>query len=313
MANRASDAAADTAADDPWAAAMRRADFEGAWRISDRILRQRRAAGNTCWHLPRHLQWVWDGRPVAGKRILVRCYHGLGDTIQFIRFAQPLRALASEVIVWAQPELLALVAGAAGVDRVLPLHDGAPDCDYDVDLEIMELPHALRADPDSIARHAPYLFPTSRPDLALPPDGDLNVGLVWTAGDWDPGRSIPIHVLARLTSMPGIRFHSLQRGPARAHAEGLAIADISSADVDLTAARMQQLDLIISVDTMAAHLAGALSLPVWTLLQADADWRWMAGGSRSVWYPTMRLLRQHSQGHWDKVIEQTCRELANEK
>src|SRR5215217_1607145 len=136
--------------DDEWMAAMRRGDFARAWRISDAILNERLASGETCWQLPRHFQNIWDGTPLSGKRVLIRCYHGLGDTIQFIRFAAPLRAIAPEVIVWDQPELMELVRSVRGVDRVLPLHNGAPGVDYDVDVEIMELPHALRVQPDTI-------------------------------------------------------------------------------------------------------------------------------------------------------------------
>src|SRR5215204_5076865 len=138
-------------------AAMRHGDFARAWEISDAILRHRRAEGQTCSHWPRHLQFVWTGAPLAGKRVLIRCYHGLGDTIQFIRFAAPLRAIARDVAVWVQPSLLSLTATAPGVDRVLPLHDGSPDSPYDVDIEVMELPHALRADVHSIPREVPYL------------------------------------------------------------------------------------------------------------------------------------------------------------
>lgn len=110
--------------DDRWTQAMRRGDFAAAWRISDNVLRTRMSRGETCWHWPRHHQFVWSGAPLAGRRVLVRCYHGLGDTIQFIRFAAPLRRQASGVIVWAQPALMPLLAGAEGVDEVLPLHDG---------------------------------------------------------------------------------------------------------------------------------------------------------------------------------------------
>ena len=92
--------------------AMRRADFARAWEISDAVLRQRLLRGGGCADWPRHLQYVWTGRPFANKRVLIRCYHGLGDTIQFIRFAEPLRAIAREVIAWVQPCLLPLIAAA---------------------------------------------------------------------------------------------------------------------------------------------------------------------------------------------------------
>src|SRR3954471_10067735 len=116
---------------DPWMQHMRRGDWERAWALSDSLLPIR--AARSCAHLPRHLQYLWTGAPLRGKRVLVRCYHGLGDTLQFIRYAPLLRAIAAEVIVWAQPALLPLLRTVEGIDRLLPLHDGAPDVDYDVD------------------------------------------------------------------------------------------------------------------------------------------------------------------------------------
>ena len=124
---------------------MRRGDFAAAWEVSDRIIAAR-APGEQCWHLPRHEQWVWDGRPLADRTVLVRCYHGLGDTIQFARFLPLLASVAGETVVWAQPALLGLLARLPSVGRLLPLHDGDPNVDYDVDVEIMELAHALRVD-----------------------------------------------------------------------------------------------------------------------------------------------------------------------
>lgn len=113
---------------DAWKDRMRLGDFEGAWKISDEVLRSR--TGQPCWDWPRHLQSIWDGRPLAGKRVLIRCYHGLGDTLQFIRFAPLVKAIAREVIVWAQPALIPLLKTAAGIDRLLPLHDGTPEAEY---------------------------------------------------------------------------------------------------------------------------------------------------------------------------------------
>src|SRR5215218_6426376 len=137
-----------------WLARMRAGRFAAAWRVSDEAQRVRAEIDCSGW--PRHEQFIWRGEPLAGRRVLVRCYHGLGDTIQFVRFIRPLRALARHVVVWAQPALLELVASAAGVDEVLALHDGIPDADYDVDVEIMELPHALRV--TAIPSGVPYLY-----------------------------------------------------------------------------------------------------------------------------------------------------------
>src|ERR1700730_9596920 len=156
--------------DDPWLAAMRGGNFAEAWRISDEILNRRQRTGEAGWPAPRHLQFIWTGASLEGQRVLVRCYHGLGDTLQFIRFAAPLRARAREVTVWAQPALVELISTAPGVDRVLPLHEGTVAADYDVDIEIMELSHALRLTPGSCSTRVPYLA-VRRPSFRLAQGG----------------------------------------------------------------------------------------------------------------------------------------------
>jgi hypothetical protein len=278
-----------------WQEAMRAGDFPAAWAISDRILQERLRAGERGDSRPRHEQGVWNGQSFLGKRVLVRCYHGLGDTIQFIRYAAPLRQLASEVILWVQPELLPLAATARGIDRVLPLHDGVPEVEFDVDVEIMELPHALRIAPSQLPPE-PYLFP--RRATPLPHHDRTRIGIVWQAGDWDTRRSVPLEFFRSLGKAPGVTLYSLQRGSAAADAAVVPAEDISSSSVEATAATMRALDLIITVDTMAAHLAGAIGAPVWTLLHADCDWRWQRAECRCVWYRTMRLFRQGTQGDW---------------
>jgi hypothetical protein len=313
--------------DDPWMAAMRRGDFSHAWKISDQILKARLARGEPSHTGPRHFQSIWNGEPLAGKCVLVRCYHGLGDTIQFIRFVRPLRRLAKHVTVWAQPSLVSLVSTAAGVDCVLPLHDGVPGVPFDCDIEIMELAHALRVDPRSIACTVPYLFPRARqpssPAQPLPANGggsiparrrhasmnELAVGLVWGAGDWDRRRSVPARLLNPLSRMSGVRLYSLQCGPQAAEAASVPAQDISSDDVETAAATFAELDLIISVDTFAAHLGGALGVPVWSLLHAACDWRWMEHRVDTVWYPTMHLFRQKKPGEWAPVIEEVAAAL----
>lgn len=289
---------------------MRRGDFAGAWKVSDEVLRQRVAAG-PCWHLPRHEQYVWRGDSLAGKRVLIRCYHGLGDTVQFIRLARPLRRLAAEIAVWVQPELMPLIAGAPGVDRVLALNDGTPDIPYDTDIEVMELPHALRISRADLPGPVPYL---SLPDAVRRercPAG-LCVGLVWQAGSWDERRSIPAALLRPLAGIPRVRLFSLQIGALAGDARLIPARRFGTADILGLAERMQRLDLIISVDTLAAHLAGALGRPCWTLLHADCDWRWMRESSDSVWYPTMRLFRQIDPGEWRPVIGAVARALQDE-
>jgi hypothetical protein len=278
-----------------WTRLARSGRFEEAWRVSDRI--RHRCGSRHDSTLPRHVQRVWDGSELAGRRVLIRCYHGLGDTIQFIRYAPVVRAVARKVIVWAQPLLLPLLRTVSGIDRLLPLHDGTPDVEYDVDIEVMELPYAFRTTLSTVPREVPYLsaFPLalggSRP----------RVGIVWQAGEWDMRRWIALHELAPLFGEPGICWFSLQLDADIAAHSGLHALDTRG--VMRLARAIRTMDLVISVDSLSAHLAGALAVPVWTLLPHDADWRWMEQRSDSPWYPTMRLFRQRLPGGWPGVID----------
>jgi hypothetical protein len=292
---------------DKWIEAMRRGEFAMAWKVSDALLRERRDDQEL---LPRWQQSVWNGSAVEGKRVLVRCYHGLGDTIQFIRYAALLKKIAAEVIVWVQPSLIPLLRSVEGIDRMLPLHDGTPEVEYDVDLELSELPYLFRTTLESIPAQVPYIF--VEPALVAR-DERLRVGLIWQSGDWDERRSIPFSLIERLGQVPGIEWHILQREPHAAGWDG-RLGIITGGDNPLDDARiMRALDLVISVDTMTAHLAGALGVNTWTLLPYDPDWRWMLHRRDSPWYPTMRLFRQPSPDHWDLVLDEVIRKLKPQK
>jgi hypothetical protein len=290
---------------DPWLHYMRRGNFAAAWQHSDLALAAR--AGQPCWHWPRHLQYVWDGRPLAGQRVLVRCYHGLGDTIQFTRYMPLLKTLAAEVIVWAQVELLPLLRTVAGIDQLLPLHNGTPEVAYDVDVEIMELPHFFRTTLATIPADIPYLH--VQPKRLLADSEQLAVGLVWKAGNWDARRSIHFALLEPLAAVPGVQLHILQADAAASGwREGVG-SNPSEFELHEYARVIKGLDLLITVDSMPAHLAGALGVPVWTLLQAEADWRWLTHRDDSPWYPTMRLFRQEAAGDWAGVIARVMASL----
>lgn len=289
-----------------WSHHMRHGDWAAAWRVSDMVLQAQGADRD--WSIPRHLQAIWDGSPITGRRMLIRCYHGLGDTIQFARFLPRLRALAAELTVWAQPALIPLLRTMPGIGSLLPLHDGTPEVDYDVDLEIMELPHLLRTTLATLPTEVPYLHPP-RLRRSDGRGGVLKVGLVWRAGEWDMRRSVPMPLLRPLEGLHGVALHILQRGPALAELPPGFGRVSGSDDILELAAIMQQLDLVVTVDSMPAHLAGALGVPVWTLLAHEADWRWMEGREDSPWYPTMRLFRQPAPGAWGEVIACLCQEL----
>ena len=276
---------------------MRRGDNHAAWACADAILRARDPATRDDPAEPYHRRWVWDGTPLHGQQILVRCYHGLGDTLQFARFLPALRARAAHLTLEAQPELLPLLATIPGPDRLVGFAAAAPTPPSLCDIEIMELSHALRLPPE--AAPPPYLHAAP----LAPPAGAI--GLCWQAGDWDPARSIPIADLAPLlaTSRPLYGLHPRPAPPGFVNPNGCppAIAD--------TARVLAGLDLVITVDSMIAHLAGALGRPTWLLLRHDADWRWMGEGAGSPWYPSMRLFRQPAPGAWAAVVKEVSERL----
>lgn len=284
---------------------MRAGAFDAAWAVSDAVLAARDSATRDDPALPYHLRWVWDGRGLEGRRVLVRCYHGLGDTLQFCRYLPALQRRAAHVTLEAQPELMPLLGRLPGHDRLLPFRPDAPAPASECDIEIMELAHALRLAPQG----TPYL---SADPLPRPAKG-LLVGLCWQAGGWDPGRSVPLQSLAPLGQPPGVRLISLQRGPGAAELTAAGAPPVldtgdRSADAGTVARLLAALDLVVTVDTMVAHLAGALGRPTWLLLKAEADWRWMAG-RRSRWYDSVRLYRQAHPGRWDEPLAQMQADL----
>ncbi len=262
---------------------MLREDFAAAWSIADTVLTERHAPSRDDPTRPYHERWVWDGTDLAGRRVTVRCYHGLGDTLQFARFLPALRARASHVTLEAQPELLPLLADWPGVDSLLGFDPASP-VPAEHSIEIMELQHALRAEPGG----SPY--------LNVPPTPVLNArtGACWKAGGWDPSRSIPLGLLQPVLPPATI---SLQRGAA-----GLPDPLDGDMDIRTMAGLIASLERVVTVDTMIAHLAGALGRPVHLLLKADADWRW-GTGPRTAWYASVRIHRQRCPGNWTSALQ----------
>jgi hypothetical protein len=280
-----------------WHDCARAGDLEAAWALSDRIRGRGRGRNRA---VPRHQQQIWDGEPLDGRRVLVRCYHGLGDTLQFIRYAAVVRKLAREVIVWAQPALLPVLCSVDGIDRLVALDDGTPRADYDVDVEVMELPYVFRSTLATIPATVPYI---SVEPASLRPDSRRRVGLVWRAGEWDRRRSLPFALLKPLLDLKSISWFRLQYG-GRGDERHPNLRSLDVTGIAATARWIRTLDLVITIDSMPAHLAGALGVPVWTLLPAEADWRWLERRPDSPWYPTMRLFRQPSEGDWSAVIDE---------
>jgi hypothetical protein len=289
-----------------WLEHMRNGAFDAAWQISDVLLQRRSFPAPPS--LPRHTQWIWDGTTLHDRRVLVRCYHGLGDTIQFIRYASMVREIASRVIVWCQPSLIPLLKYVSGIDELLPLHDGRVAADYDVDVEVMELPFVFRTTTSSIPAAVPYITVPGLERRWADARRLSDVGIVWKAGEWAPHRSLTFAQLAPLFEIP-VNWHIFQAGAGLDEWDP-ATGSLADAQEPLGTARaMLDLDLLITVDSMPAHLAGALGVPVWTLLPAEADWRWMRTRSDSPWYPTMRLFRQARPGEWADVVRRVEKEL----
>ena len=279
-----------------WDAAMRRGDYHLAWDLSDAVRRTNDPAGRDDPALPYHRRWVWDGRRFDGRHVLVRCYHGFGDTLQFLRYLPALRHRAASVTVEIQPELLPLAAGMADVDRFVAFDPAHPLPPAECDLEIMELAAALRIEPWALP--PPYL------PAAHMPGPERLVGLCWQAGGWDPERTVPSALFAPLADWPCV---TLCPGPTTLAVRNPAGCPATIAE---TAALVASLQLVITVDTMVAHLAGALGVPTWLLLKHQADWRWMAERSDSPWYPSLRLYRQAAPGGWAGVMARVAGDLA---
>ncbi|MFP5238188.1 MAG: hypothetical protein ACLGSD_20020 [Acidobacteriota bacterium] len=296
-----------------WMAGMLLGRFESAWRESDAIRRR-------CAPDPHRM---WNGENVDGRAVMVRCLHGFGDAVQFLRYIPLLRQRASRVTVQAAPQLVELAECMEGIDRVISWNTQErtePD-DWDVQIEVTELPYFFRTEvhdlpiatryihlPQAMLRSAARHFPAF--------DG-MRVGIVWSCGEWNLSRSIPLKALRPVLAESRIEFWNLQGGPARkewqhaTRAGNLRDAPEFCADAGLLplACFMAQLDLVITVDTLAAHLGGALGVPTWVLLRYNADWRWMVGRSDSPWYPTLRLFRQDRNRDWAEVVSRVRGEL----
>ena len=279
-----------------WMAAMRRGDHVRAWAINDAVLAARDPAKRDDPTQPYHLRWVWDGRPFRGRDVLVRCYHGLGDTLQYARYLTALRSQVASLTVEAPPALLPLLGTVPGMDRFIPFKLDDPAKPFDCDIEIMELSHALRLPPWAVP--PPYLH------LAAEPNPSSCIGLCWGSGDWDPARSVPAELMISLAYMrPAVTLQPASCGLPVLNPEG-------APGILATAALIAGLDLVITVDTMVAHLAGALDRPTWLLLKHGADWRWMDDRLDCPWYPSMRLYRQAVAGDWSEVITRVAADLA---
>ena len=256
---------------------------------------------------------LWDGTPLNGKSILIYAEQGFGDTIQFVRYIDLLPDANTIIIVFCQPELKTLFKSMDRIDTLVTKGEDIPNSDVHVPL--LSLPYMFNTTLNTIPARIPYLYPNPKADSVFHLDGshDLKIGIVWagrpTHAD-DNNRSIDLKWFKCLLDIRNCEFFSLQVGERREdikqHGHHRTIKDLGKQFTDFhhTALAILQLDLVISVDTAVAHLAGALGKPVWTLLPFIPDWRWMLNRSDSPWYPSMTLFRQRKRGDWHSVFQE---------
>jgi tetratricopeptide (TPR) repeat protein len=274
----------------------------------------------------------WDGSPLKGRKLLLREEQGLGDTIHFLRYIdlvkEKTRPDSGTIIFRCKPCFKRLLLNYTGIDQLITEEDDLPD--FDVQAPLMSLPFILGTTLETIPSRVPYLKADEelvthwQRRLSLSEQG-LKIGICWQGNPKngkDHQRSFPLSHFSRLTSIEGIKFISLQKGAGseqigrvnkRLRERIVRVEEMESPEWDFmdTAALMMNLDLVITTDTAVAHLAGALGIPVWTLIYFAPDWRWLLHRTDSPWYPTMRLFRQKRYGDWDEVFKDIHMALQN--
>ncbi len=269
---------------------------------------------------------IWDGKPLHGKTILLHAEQGLGDTIQFIRYARRIQKMGPhQVIVECQRALVPLLKSCYGIDMLIPRGEVLPH--FDTHSPLMSLPRIVKTSLEDIPSETPYLKASSELvvlwEKILEPIHDFRVGIVWQGGTGYPKdkiRSIPLKQFEGLSQLSGVQLISLQKGFG---IEQLAKVEFSPMDFSGkldestgplmdTAALLENLDLLIACDTAIAHLAGALGIPTWIVLNTQPDWRWMIDRHDSPWYPSVRLFRQSTANDWTEVFSRIQQSLKRE-
>jgi tetratricopeptide (TPR) repeat protein len=260
----------------------------------------------------------WDSSDPAGKTVLLFTEGGFGDALQFIRLVPQATARGGRWFLECQPELVTLLDKTPGVERIIPR--GQPLPEFDMQIPLQSLPRVLKITLENIPNKVPYLNPPAdrveRWAAKLAGETRLRVGLAWAGNQGAKGdlRTRSIGVFAPLAAVEGVKFFSLQKGDGSEQPPpaGMNLADFSGelSDFADTAALVRNLDLVVTVDTSIAHLAGALARPVWVLIPFMADFRWLHKRTDSPWYPTMRLFRQATFGDWPSVISRNVEALA---
>lgn len=295
-------------------------------RLSDNALREGWHYNEFRWMRPPMVSLrpdyrtpLWSAQDVRGKVVLLRSEQGVGDVIQFLRYARLVDALGARVLLRPLPGIEDLMRSVPGIHKVLAPDEEEP---FDFYIHAMSLPRVFGTDIASVPGGVPYVFAdpmlATRWSAAVTGSG-IRVGLVWAGSpehQMDRYRSVTLAALAPVVAVGGVTFYSLQMGKAALEltASALPIVDLapSIANFSDTAAILSLLDLVICVDTSVAHLAGAMGRPVWMLNALPGDWRWSDESDGSVWYPTMRIFRQQVRGDWAPVVKAVARALEDQ-
>lgn len=255
---------------------------------------------------------LWDGTQLEGQTILLHAEQGFGDAIQFIRYATMVAERGGKVVVECHPQLVRLMQTVAGVQCAVPF--GAPLPQFSCQAPLLSLPRIFGTTLQTIPANCPYLaVPAEYRDkwaaLTKPAQPGLRIGIAWAGKSYpDPLRSSQLADFATLATRHDVTFYSLQLGAGSEQAgtppAGMKLIDLTDRIHDFadTAAMIEQLDLIISIDTAVAHLAGAMAKPAFIMLPFAPDWRWLLERSDSPWYPSMRIFRQQQPGDWQEVM-----------
>jgi tetratricopeptide (TPR) repeat protein len=298
---------------------LRQGDFERGWPEYEWRLRlpdMRR------YNLPQNR---WRGEPLDGRPIVLLAEQGVGDTIHFVRYVPLVRQRGGQVILVCHEPLIRLLSRFPGIDQLLPF--GSSLAAFDTFIPLASLPGVFGTSLSNLPAEVPYL--SADPGLLqlwgqrLRSYRDFKIGIAWQGSRDNPDdyrRSAPLEAFGPLAKLPGVHLFSLQKGEGNEQLRRVAHAwpitnlagrldEDAGAFMD-TAAVMKQLDLVVTVDTAIAHLAGALAVPVYVALAFVADWRWLADRDDSPWYPTMRVFRQRQRGAWSEVFSRIAAMIA---
>ena len=289
--------------------------FKEGWREYEYRFKKKEPTDSRIFYKPK-----WDGSLLKDKKILIISEQGFGDNIQFSRYIPLVKDKGAYIILECKKELRKLFKDSFDIDKFVEKESSiVPDVDFDFYIHLMDLPRIFNTDLHNIPNKTPYLKANSKLVEKFGrkiSNDNFKIGIAWAGNpnqDNDNNRSTTFNRFKILKEIPEINLLSLQKGEASHQLDDTGIFDLSKDINDFadTAAIIENLDLVISVDTSVAHLSGALGKPTWILLSFIPDWRWLLGRNDNPWYPSMKLFRQLKSGDWDFLFSEVNKELRN--